>query len=334
MAYLRVENLEKSFNEQKVLDYINIEIEKESFITILGHSGCGKSTLLRCIAGLETFDNGAIYLNDERLDLLKPNKRNIGMIFQQYSLFPTKSVYDNIAFGLKIKNMSNEMINDKVMNILKKVDLVGYDNKYPMQLSGGEQQRVALARSLVIEPKIMLYDEPLSAIDAQLRKDLQHSLRNIHNELKMTSIFVTHDQEEAMILSDIIYVMNNGVIEQYGTPDELYHNPKNYFVASFIGDHNIINKSDAKNMLSYKTSYDYVVISPENIKINENINNSISLNGKVIDILSLGSYTKVMIDCDGLLLKCNTTTDIIKNININEILNISIDVKKIFEINH
>lgn len=333
MSYLKIENIVKSFGDREVLKSINIEVEKGSFITLLGHSGCGKSTLLRCIAGLEKFDNGSIYLEDERLDNIKSNKRNIGMIFQQYSLFPTKNVFENIAFGLKIKKQSKDEIKKTVSDILELVGLSGFEDKYPIQLSGGEQQRVALARSLVIKPRIMLYDEPLSAIDAQLRKELQQSIKDIHNKLNMTSIFVTHDQEEAMILSDIIYLMNNGVIEQYGTPYDLYHNPINHFVASFIGDHNIISKEDAKDKLGIIFNEDYLVISPENIVINEESENNINIKGQVKDLISLGAYTKILIECDGLIIKANAYLDVIKNISLNDPITISIDKKKIKYVN-
>lgn len=333
MSYLKIENIVKSFGDREVLKSINIEVEKGSFITLLGHSGCGKSTLLRCIAGLERFDNGSIYLEDERLDNIKSNKRNIGMIFQQYSLFPTKNVFENIAFGLKIKKQSKDEIKKTVSDILELVGLSGFEDKYPIQLSGGEQQRVALARSLVIKPRIMLYDEPLSAIDAQLRKELQQSIKDIHNKLNMTSIFVTHDQEEAMILSDIIYLMNNGVIEQYGTPYDLYHNPINHFVASFIGDHNIISKEDAKDKLGIIFNEDYLVISPENIVINEESKNNINIKGQVKDLISLGAYTKILIECDGLIIKANAYLDVIKNISLNDPITISIDKKKIKYVN-
>lgn len=333
MSYLKIENIVKSFGDREVLKSINIEVEKGSFITLLGHSGCGKSTLLRCIAGLEKFDNGSIYLEDERLDNIKSNKRNIGMIFQQYSLFPTKNVFENIAFGLKIKKLSKDEIKKTVSDILELVGLSGFEDKYPIQLSGGEQQRVALARSLVIKPRIMLYDEPLSAIDAQLRKELQQSIKDIHNKLNMTSIFVTHDQEEAMILSDIIYLMNNGVIEQYGTPYDLYHNPINHFVASFIGDHNIISKEDAKDKLGIIFNEDYLVISPENIVINEESKNNINIKGQIKDLISLGAYTKILIECDGLIIKANAYLDVIKNISLNDPITISIDKKKIKYVN-
>lgn len=333
MSYLKIENIVKSFGDREVLKSINIEVEKGSFITLLGHSGCGKSTLLRCIAGLEKFDNGSIYLEDERLDNIKSNKRNIGMIFQQYSLFPTKNVFENIAFGLKIKKQSKDEIKKTVSDILELVGLSGFEDRYPIQLSGGEQQRVALARSLVIKPRIMLYDEPLSAIDAQLRKELQQSIKDIHNKLNMTSIFVTHDQEEAMILSDIIYLMNNGVIEQYGTPYDLYHNPINHFVASFIGDHNIISKEDAKDKLGIIFNEDYLVISPENILINEESENNINIKGQVKDLISLGAYTKILIECDGLIIKANAYLDVIKNISLNDPITISIDKKKIKYVN-
>lgn len=242
MAFIRFEHIQKSFDNNKVLDDINISIKEKEFITLLGPSGCGKTTLLRSLAGLTKVDSGNIFIDDKDVTYLESKDRKINMIFQQYSLFPTMTVYKNIAFGLKMQKIDKKEINDRVMSALEMVDLLGSENKYPSQLSGGEQQRVALARAIVTQAKVLLLDEPFSAIDAKLRKSLQIKIKEIHNKLGLTSIFVTHDQEEALRMSDRIYLMHDGKIEQEGTPMELYLNPKTPFVAGFMGHYNLYNE--------------------------------------------------------------------------------------------
>lgn len=242
MAFIRFEHIQKSFDNNKILDDINISIEEKEFITLLGPSGCGKTTLLRSLAGLTKVDSGNIFIDDKDVTYLESKDRKINMIFQQYSLFPTMTVYKNIAFGLKMQKIDKKEINHRVMSALEMVDLLGSENKYPSQLSGGEQQRVALARAIVTQAKVLLLDEPFSAIDAKLRKSLQIKIKEIHNKLGLTSIFVTHDQEEALRMSDRIYLMHDGKIEQEGTPMELYLNPKTPFVAGFMGHYNLYNE--------------------------------------------------------------------------------------------
>lgn len=239
MAYIEFEHIQKAYDDKVVLKDINISIEKGEFITLLGPSGCGKTTLLRSLAGLIRVDDGKIYIDGKDVTYAEPKERNINMIFQQYSLFPTMTVYKNIAFGLKMQNVDKEEISKRVMNALEMVDLLGSENKYPSQLSGGEQQRVALARAIVTRAQVLLLDEPFSAIDAKLRKTLQIKIKEIHNELGLTSIFVTHDQEEALRMSDRIYLMHDGKIEQEGTPMDLYLNPQTPFAAGFMGHYNL-----------------------------------------------------------------------------------------------
>ncbi len=303
MSYLSINYLEKNFKERNILNNISLDIDKGSFIILLGPSGCGKSTLLRCIAGLESIDRGEICLDGMNITNTKPAQRNIGMIFQQYGLFPTKTVYGNIAFGLKVRKTPNHIIKKEVYELLELVDLTSLANKYPSQLSGGEQQRVALARSLIVKPKVVLFDEPLSAIDAKLRKDLQINIKAIHEKLNMTSIFVTHDQQEAMLMGDVVYLMNNGKIEQFGTPKDLYHNPKTLFVAQFIGDHNILNKEDCQKIFNHKIAHNHLVICPEHIFINTEYRTMGK--AKVIDIMFLGNYECVVLDYHGIILKCH-----------------------------
>lgn len=210
MSYINFENIVKDYGQNKVLKGINLQIEKGKLITLLGPSGCGKSTLLRCLAGLEQVTSGHIYLDGEDITALAPQKRNVGMVFQQYSLFPNMTVEQNIGFGLKMQKIPNDIIADKVKDAIELVELKGKEKSYPANLSGGQQQRVALARSIVMGPKVLLLDEPLSAIDAKLRKSLQSRIREIHNELNLTTIFVTHDQDEAMVMSDVIQLFNQG----------------------------------------------------------------------------------------------------------------------------
>lgn len=244
MTYIRFEHICKSYDDKEILKDINIEIDAGEFITLLGPSGCGKTTLLRSLAGLEPVDRGKIYLEGKDITGAEPKDRKISMIFQQYSLFPTMTVYRNIAFGLKMQKVEKTEIDRRVAGALEMVDLVGSEHKYPSQMSGGEQQRVALARAIVTRSKILLLDEPFSAIDAKLRKALQIKIKEIHRELGLTTIFVTHDQEEAMRMSDRIYLMHDGKVEQTGNPMELYLNPKTPFVAGFMGHYNLYKEKD------------------------------------------------------------------------------------------
>lgn len=270
MAYIEFEHIYKSFDQKEVLNDINISIKKGEFITLLGPSGCGKTTLLRSLAGLEKVDKGSIYLNENDITYMLPKHRNISMIFQQYSLFPTMTVYKNISFGLKMKKVDKKDIHRKVMDALKMVDLLGSEHKYPSQLSGGEQQRVALARAVVTDAKVLLLDEPFSAIDAKLRKALQIKIKEIHNELGITTVFVTHDQEEAMRMSDRIYLMNHGRVEQVGTPMELYLKPSTPFAVSFMGHYNHISSQEFKNLVGLeRCDGDSYAIRPETIEMKD-----------------------------------------------------------------
>ena len=234
MSYVEIKSIQKSFNNIKVLKDIDFSIEKGEFLTLLGPSGCGKSTILRCIAGLNNFENGSIIIDNKDIGNVKPKDRQVGMVFQSYALFPNMTVYENIAFGLKIKKIPKKEIDKKVKEMIEIVELNGKEDNYITELSGGQQQRVALARSIVTEPKVLLLDEPLSALDAKIRKNLQVQIRKIQKKLNMTTIFVTHDQEEAMTMSDKIIVMNKGYIAQIGGPEEIYKHPANEFVARFI----------------------------------------------------------------------------------------------------
>lgn len=269
MAYIEFRGICKSYDGvNQVLKNIDLDVEKGELVTLLGPSGCGESTLLRSLAGLEQISSGKIILDGEDITNLPVQKRGIGMVFQQYSLFQNMNVEENIAFGLKIAKMDKLTISEKVKKAIEMVDLVGKEKSYPSQLSGGQQQRVAIARAIVMEPKVLLLDEPLSAIDAKLRRELQEKIKNVQKKLKITTIFVTHDQDEAMIMSDRIHLMNQGIIEQSGKPVDLYTHPVSKFAAEFIGHYNILDKSKLNILLPLEKFDDgFYAIRPETVQI-------------------------------------------------------------------
>ena len=236
-----LQNISKSYNGSLVLDDMNLYIRENEFLTLLGPSGCGKTTTLRIIGGFETPDAGRVMFNGQDITMLPPNKRQLNTVFQKYALFTHMTIEENIAFGLHIKGKTDQYIKDKVKYALKLVNLDGYEKRMPDSLSGGQQQRIAIARAIVNEPKLLLLDEPLGALDLKLRQDMQYELIRLKNELGITFIYVTHDQEEALTMSDTIVVMNQGYIQQIGTPEDIYNEPENAFVADFIGDSNIID---------------------------------------------------------------------------------------------
>ena len=246
MALISLNRINKNFPGVKALDDINQEIESGNFFTLLGPSGCGKTTLLRTIAGFCRQDSGSISISNQIIDDIPAFKRDTGMVFQNYAVFPHMTVFENVAFGLKTRKLDAKEIKTKVANALAQVHLSGYETRTPDQLSGGQQQRVGLARAMVIEPQVLLMDEPLSNLDAKLRVGMRDEIRNMQKKLGITTIYVTHDQEEALAISDKIAVMNSGVIQQVGTPWNIYKDPANIFVASFVGDMNFI-KGDASD---------------------------------------------------------------------------------------
>ena len=243
---VRLEHISKIYQDPKTgKDFYAVRdnslvIEPGEFVTLLGPSGCGKTTTLRMIAGFESPDEGEIYLGDEAINALTPNKRDTAMVFQSYALLPHYNVFDNVAYGLKLRHVPKEEIRERVMKILDLVELTGMEGRMTNQLSGGQQQRVALARALVIEPSVLLFDEPLSNLDAKLRVTMRTEIRRIQQEVGITAIYVTHDQSEAMALSDRIIIMRSGVVEQIGSPQEIYYHPVNEFVADFIGEANFL----------------------------------------------------------------------------------------------
>lgn len=309
MGNVTIKSLSKSYGDLQVLNKINLSIEKGSFVTLLGPSGCGKSTLLRCIAGLVDVDEGEIIFGDEVVTHLTPQKRNIGMVFQNYALFPNLSVWENIAFGLKVQRLSADDVRVRTDEMIKLVALEGKEKALPNQLSGGQKQRVALARALVLKPKILLLDEPLSALDAKIRKTLRLQIREIQRTLNITTVFVTHDQEEALILSDEIFVMDQGEITQFGSAKSIYTQPANDFVAGFIGHYNIMIPEHFEGFSAFNHKEGRFALRPEVIKISHlpsNLDTHVSAQMQVKDIILLGSilryivsdqHTKLVVDC-------------------------------------
>ncbi|MEH7307335.1 ABC transporter ATP-binding protein [Neobacillus drentensis] len=303
MSYVTIDQVTKGYDNQVVLNNISLTLNKGEFVTLLGQSGCGKSTLLRSIAGLEDVDVGRILIDGTDITNLSPRQREVGMVFQSYALFPNMNVFDNIAYGLKMKKAKN--IDSRVKKMIDMVDLNGKEKSYPHQLSGGQQQRVALARALVMEPKVLLLDEPLSALDAKIRKNLQKELKRIQKELDITTIFVTHDQEEAMTMSDRIFVMNKGNVVQSGSPSEIYTTPINTFVAKFIGNYNVCNMEVfLKLVRSTELKGNEVAIRPEVIQLVSSGEDSLDLQanwgikGIVKDVTMTGNVLRYEVETE------------------------------------
>ncbi|WMY86343.1 ABC transporter ATP-binding protein [Pseudomonas shirazica] len=269
MSFVSVQKLQKSYAGSPVFENIDCQIERGEFVTLLGPSGCGKSTLLRCIAGLTPVDSGQILLDGHDIVPLSPQKRGIGMVFQSYALFPNMTVEQNVAFGLRMQKIKADESQARVREALELVELGNFAGRYPHQLSGGQCQRVALARSLVTRPRLLLLDEPLSALDARIRKHLREQIRAIQRELGLTTIFVTHDQEEALTMSDRIFLMNQGRIVQSGDAETLYTAPVDLFAAGFIGNYNLLDADSASRLLQRPVT-SRLAIRPESITLDNN----------------------------------------------------------------
>ena len=304
MAFLKFEDIDKSFGENNVISKFNLEVEKGKFIVLLGPSGCGKSTLLRMIAGLEKIDYGKILLENNLLNNLLPSKRQIAMVFQSYALYPHMNVFQNISFGLKSEKISKDQIKEKVIEAAKILKIENLLDRRPKELSGGQRQRVAIGRAITRNPKLFLFDEPLSNLDAALRSEMRVEISKLHKKLKSNIVYVTHDQIEAMTLADKIVIMNNGKIEQYGSPEDIYNNPKNIFVAEFIGNpkmnilkiktQDILNENTFK-LLGKEIKFEnsnfgkefYIGIRPEDISLEKNSEITIDINVDLVE--NLGS---------------------------------------------
>lgn len=299
MSFIEINNLRKSFGNTEVLHGLNLKIARGQLATLLGPSGCGKSTLLRAIAGLNTIDEGEIIIDGRRVDGLAPKDRGLGMVFQHYALFPNMNVLDNVKFGLEMKGVDKKTRDAEAKKMIDLVGLTGKEDAYPANLSGGQQQRVALARSLVTKPDVLLLDEPLSALDAQIRVQLRGLIKSLQAELGITVILVTHDQEEAMSMSDYIFVMNQGHIVQEGSPTYIYRHPQSEFATRFIGDYNLFTKEEAAAMGAVDhADYSYVAIRPEVLSL-EAVGDAYVYEGKVIRTSMRGSIYRLYIELDG-----------------------------------
>ncbi len=294
MSYLSIRSLHKSYGATPIFSDIHCEIEKGEFVTLLGPSGCGKSTLLRCIAGLTEVDGGQILLDGQDLVPLSPQKRGIGMVFQSYALFPNMTVQQNVAFGLRMQKVGKDETAQRVDEVLRLVELHDYAARYPHQLSGGQCQRVALARSLVTRPRLLLLDEPLSALDARIRKHLREQIRAIQQELGLTTIFVTHDQEEALTMSDRIFLMNAGKIVQSGDAESLYTAPVDAFAAGFIGNYTLLD-ADAASRLLLRPVHQRIAIRPESIRLED----SGAIAAEVLGHSLLGNVIRYRVQANG-----------------------------------
>lgn len=329
MATVRFERVSKNFGETSVIKDLSFEIKDGELITLLGPSGCGKSTTLKMIAGLLNPSHGEIYFDSQRIDTVPSNRRNIGMVFQNYALFPHMTVFQNVAFGLQMKKKKTAEIEKRVDEVLNLVHMEEYQKRKPAELSGGQQQRVAIARALAFDPDVLLLDEPLSNLDAKLRENVRLELRGIQKKTGKTTIFVTHDQIEALTMSDQIFLMNSGVIEQAGTPFEIYNRPKSTFSADFIGSNNFINvviqaNTEKELVIEFanKTlrlpkellglvgvdqvgSKARLCVRPENLKWNSSspVSSLVAFEGKVLEKMFMGGFVLIYLDVDGTVLK-------------------------------
>ena len=330
---IELKNISKNFEDQQVLKGIDLNIYENEFLTLLGPSGCGKTTLLRIIGGFEEPSNGQLIFDGKDISKVPPYKREVNTVFQKYALFPFLNVADNIAFGLNLKKMDKDVIEKKGSRMLELVGLKGFEKRDVTLLSGGQQQRVAIARALVNEPKVLLLDEPLGALDAKLRKDMQTELKKIQKEVGITFIFVTHDQEEALSMSDTIVVLNDGVIQQIGTPLDIYNEPQNRFVAEFIGESNIIEGNMIKDCLvnfdgidwecvdkGFKDNEDIeVVLRPEDMDVVEPEAGKVS--GIIISKVFMGVHYEYLVETKNRNYKVHTT----ENYEIGKKVGLTID---------
>lgn len=310
---VKLENFSKSYGEKEIIKDINLEVYEGEFLTLLGSSGCGKTTILRSISGLDYPTSGKVYIDGEDVTNLEPPKRQVNTIFQNYALFPLMTIEENIAFGLKMKKIPKDEIKKRVDAMLELVHLEGYEKRKPKELSGGEQQRVSIVRGLINNPKVLLLDEPLSALDLKLRKKMQIELKQLQKKLGITFIYVTHDQDEALSMSDRIVVLREGKIEQIGSPVEVYENPDSLYVADFLGEANVFNgrivsiegsksivRTHNKDIVIFNNDFlegneVNIVVRPENIKLTRTERKNNCFEGKIIEQIYDGAFTKILI---------------------------------------
>ena len=338
---IEIKNINVSYGSNHVLKEVSLNIENKDFYTFLGPSGCGKTTLLRLIAGFEKSSSGELFIDGKEVSNLNPWERDVGMVFQNYALWPHMTVYKNVSFGLEEKKIDKKEIKSRVDEVLELVDLKDLSGRYPFQLSGGQQQRVALARTLVVKPKVLLLDEPLSNLDAKLRVQMRKESQDLHKKIGITSIFVTHDQEEANSMSTNLAILNEGVVQQVGKPVDLYNNPENIFVANFLGTTNVIDGTfknnnfisseglEIKNIIDDKKGTN-ILLRPQNLYLDSNNNDFQNFEAIVINQEFLGNIVRYTVDVKNHLLTVDSLHEINKKIYLpNEKIKIYLDPSKI-----
>ena len=338
---IEIKNINVSYGSNHVLKEVSLNIENKDFYTFLGPSGCGKTTLLRLIAGFEKSSSGELFIDGKEVSNLNPWERDVGMVFQNYALWPHMTVYKNISFGLEEKKIDKKEIKTRVDEVLELVDLKDLSGRYPFQLSGGQQQRVALARTLVVKPKVLLLDEPLSNLDAKLRVQMRKELQDLHKKIGITSIFVTHDQEEANSMSTNLAILNEGVVQQVGKPVDLYNNPENIFVANFLGTTNVIDGTFKNNNFTSSEGLEIkdiiddkkgtnILLRPQNLYLHGNNNDFQNFEGIVINQEFLGNIVRYTVNVKNHLLTVDSLHEVNKKIySPNEKIKIYLDPSKI-----
>ena len=338
---IEIKNINVSYGSNHVLKEVSLNIENKDFYTFLGPSGCGKTTLLRLIAGFEKSSSGELFIDGKEVSNLNPWERDVGMVFQNYALWPHMTVYKNVSFGLEEKKIDKKEIKSRVDEVLELVDLKDLSGRYPFQLSGGQQQRVALARTLVVKPKVLLLDEPLSNLDAKLRVQMRKELQDLHKKIGITSIFVTHDQEEANSMSTNLAILNKGVVQQVGKPVDLYNNPENIFVANFLGTTNVIDGTFKNNNFTSSEGLEIkdiiddkkgtnILLRPQNLYLHGNNNDFQNFEGIVINQEFLGNIVRYTVDVKNHLLTVDSLHEVNKKIySPNEKIKIFLDPSKI-----